>query len=181
MAISSESQRAELMPRPAAPETAPIGTAESDRTPGWMHGLSMLAVGFAAAALAASVLFVFGLADARIAEPSALGLAVASLICGVASAVARLVQANLSRRLVVLSEALDSSATAHLIVRPDGSMAYSNAAFRRFFPDLKGPPLTEMGRAFAAHEASAREFVRLTRDSDARGAATGRLDRKSVV
>ncbi len=143
--------------------------------PGWLSRLGVIAV---VAGIAGVVLFFLSLAEfigGEATRPVAILLLVLASLCGVASVVARQVQAALIGRLDLLSQALEASPNGHLIMAPDGSTAYANAAFHRFFPGLEGQPLVAIERRVAADEATAAEFARLRHEARHYGRATGRL------
>jgi len=114
----------------------------------WMRALGASSVVFSLAAVVATALIVFHLSDniAIALRPSAVVFATLALASGVAAVVARQMLALLSRRIDLMSQALEASANGHLILDPKGAMAYANGAFRRFFPGLNGQPLAELAR-----------------------------------
>jgi two-component system cell cycle sensor histidine kinase/response regulator CckA len=153
----------------------PSATSPADMgMPAWTRWLGTIALALAALAL---LLFAVSLAEfveGATARPVAVMLIVFAVICGVAALVARKVHGALAGRLDLLSQALEASPNAHLIVAPDGLIAYANAAFHRFFPELAEPPLQAIERRFGEDERSAVEFARL-RGEVARGGATAQL------
>src|SRR5665213_4621113 len=116
-----------------APEDAVAGNVAT-----WMRALGVLSVAFSLAAVLATTLFVFHVNDAPVLRPIAVILATLALGSGVASVVARQMHAMLGSRIDLMSQALESSANAHLILNPQGAMAYANGAFHRFFPHCEG-------------------------------------------
>src|SRR5665213_1116482 len=128
-----------------APEDAVAGNVAT-----WMRALGVLSVAFSLAAVLATTLFVFHVNDAPVLRPIAVILATLALGSGVASVVARQMHAMLGSRIDLMSQALESSANAHLILNPQGAMAYANGAFHRFFPHCEGPPLTALAQRAAA-------------------------------
>jgi two-component system cell cycle sensor histidine kinase/response regulator CckA len=142
--------------------------------PRWMHALSVAAILLSLAALSLVALLFTAMLEGDVAQPAALMLAGLALLCGVAAAVARLVHASFTDRLVLLSQALEATADAHLIVGPDGGMAYANAAFRGFFGAAKRP-LDAIARRVADDERAAADFARLERDAVEHGSANGRI------
>jgi two-component system cell cycle sensor histidine kinase/response regulator CckA len=143
-------------------------------TPRWMHALSAVAVLLSLAALSLVGLLFTAILAGNLAQPAALTLAGLAFVCGVAAAVARFVHASFTNRLLLLSQALEATADAHLIVAPDGGMAYANAAFRRFFGSAKRP-LDAIARRVAEDERAAADFARLEHDAAERGSANGRI------
>jgi two-component system, cell cycle sensor histidine kinase and response regulator CckA len=143
--------------------------------PAWMRGLVAVAVGCAVLGLGLLVVALTALSGNALARPLAIVLIFVAAACGLASLVARQVHAALAGRVDLLSQALEASPNAHLVVAPDDSIAYANAAFHRFFPDLGNPPLDAIARRFAEDEGAAREFLRLRQDAARSGRAAGRL------
>jgi len=111
-------------------------------------------------------------------------IALAGLV-GVAAIAALWVHGGLDSRVDVLSQALEASPDAQLIVAPDGSVAYANTTFTSQFAPDGGPPLDRLAAAVADLEAGI-DFQRLRTQAmagaraiaavplrDARGAAAG--------
>jgi two-component system cell cycle sensor histidine kinase/response regulator CckA len=143
--------------------------------PAWMRRLGAIALVCGALG---GVLFAVSLAEfveGRMARPAALILLILAAVCGLASIVARQVHAALAGRVDLLSQALEASPNAHLILSPEGAIAYANAAFHRFFPELASPPLDAIERRIAEDEAAASEFQRLRGEAARTGRAAGRL------
>ena len=86
-------------------------------------------------------------------------LAIAAAI-GAISGAARWMHAALAARLDILSQALEASADAQLILTADGRTAYANTAFRNLFPQARKPPLACIAAALADPEFQA-DFERL--------------------
>ncbi|HKW54954.1 MAG TPA: hypothetical protein VJO12_14775, partial [Stellaceae bacterium] len=143
--------------------------------PAWMRGLAAVAVGLAVLGLGLLALSLAVLPGEWVARPLAFVFIIFAASCGLASLVARQVHAALAGRVDLLSQALEASPNAHLVVAPDGSIAYANAAFHRFFPELGNPPLDAIARRFAEDEGAASEFLRLRQDAARSGRAAGRL------
>jgi PAS domain-containing protein len=139
--------------RRRAPRAAALPSAAG--VPSWMRRLSAIALGCAALGLALLIVSLAEFVEARTARPLALVLIVFAAACGLASLVARQVHAALAGRVDLLSQALEASPNAHLVVAPDGSIAYANAAFHRFFPELGSPPIDAIARRFAEDKGAA--------------------------
>ena len=160
----------------AAPATGAADTAPRSAAalPGWVQGLSAAALFLGLAALTLGTLLFTEMLEGEAAEPAALLLAGLALACGSAAVVARFVHTSFVGRLALLSQALEASPQAHLIVGPDGAAAYANAAFRRFFGS-PSRPLEAIARAIAPGDPSAEDFARLALDARERGSTSGRI------
>ncbi|HUH82974.1 MAG TPA: PAS domain-containing protein [Stellaceae bacterium] len=143
--------------------------------PSWMRRLSMFAVTAAVLAILMTTIALVELAQSDAAMRLAYVLTAVAGGLGVAAVVARQVHGMLSGRVDLLGQALEASANAHLILRPDGRIAYANAAFWRFFPELESPPLDALDRRFTADAAATAEFARLRREVAQYGRAQGRV------
>ena len=159
--------------RRRAPRAARLPSAAG--VPAWMRRLGAIAFGCAALGLALFIVSLAEFVEGSKARPVAIVLVIFAAACGLAALVARRVYAVLAGRVDLLSQALEASPNAHLVVAPDGSIAYANAAFHRFFPELGGPPLDAIQRRFAEDEGAAAEFLRLRQDAARSGRAAGRL------
>jgi two-component system cell cycle sensor histidine kinase/response regulator CckA len=87
-------------------------------------------------------------------------LAVGTIAGGIALAV-RWAHAALAGRVDILSQALDASPDAQLIVAPSGRMVYANAAFAGLFPATEEAPLDRLEQAVAGDPEAAADFRRL--------------------
>ena len=143
--------------------------------PAWMRWLGPIALACGVLALGLFVVSLAELIGGAMAHSVAILLVAIGALFGVASVVARQVHAALGGRVDLLSQALEASPNGHLIVAPDGAIAYANGAFRRFFPELGNPPLAEIERRLAQDEESAAEFARLRHEASHYGRASGRL------
>src|SRR5713226_3494046 len=159
--------------RRRAPRAARLPSAAG--VPAWMRRLGAIAFGCAALGLALFIVSLAEFVEGSKARPVAIVLVIFAAACGLAALVARRVYAVLAGRVDLLSQALEASPNAHLVVAPDGLIAYANAAFHRFFPELGGPPLDAIQRRFAEDEGAAVEFLRLRQDAARSGRAAGRL------
>jgi two-component system cell cycle sensor histidine kinase/response regulator CckA len=140
--------------------------------PAWMRRMGAIAI---ICALLAVVMGFVSLAEFVQARPMALGFAAIAGLFGMAAVVTRQLHAALAGRVDLLSQALEASQNAHLVLARDGGIAYANAAFRRFFPELGSPPLDALGKRFAADDSTAAEFARLRHEAAQYGRAHGRL------
>jgi two-component system, cell cycle sensor histidine kinase and response regulator CckA len=167
------------MPYGSDRESAPAESAgprerPALKLPRWMQALSAASVLLSLAALSISALLFTAILEVGAAQPTALSLAGLAVLCGVAAAVARLVHSGFAGRVELLSQALEASADAHVIVAPDGRTAYANAAFGRVF-GMPRRPLEAIARRVAGDDAAAQEFARLGRDLATDGSASGRI------
>jgi two-component system, cell cycle sensor histidine kinase and response regulator CckA len=142
--------------------------------PRFMHALTAAAILFTLAAASLVALLLTMMVDGAVAQSLAMSLTGLALLCGAAAAVTRLAYSGFSGELELLSQALEASTAAHLIVAPDGAKAYANAAFHRLFGNERRP-LAVIERAVACDERAAQDFARLLRDAAERGSASGRL------
>src|SRR5579862_5103237 len=155
-----------------AQAAAPPDDSVAGGAAGWMRALGALSIAFSLGAVASTLLLAFKFPEAAwLLRPAAVALATLALGSGLASMVARQIHALLSKRIDLMSQALEASATAHLILTQAGGMAYANAAFYRFFPGFTGSPLAALVRRNAAEGSAATDFARLKEEAQARGRA----------
>jgi two-component system cell cycle sensor histidine kinase/response regulator CckA len=176
---------AEIMAADTDGAARSAGWAGVRRQPGWI-GL----LGNAALLLVTTGLGVGGLYLARVVSgvnvaAAAITIFALAAIIGVAAAVAHWMHAALGGRVDILSQALDASPDAQLILTPDGRIAYANSAFHDLFAPSGEPALARIAAALADPESMA-DFERLRSRSaagaraiaalplrDSRGAAAG--------
>jgi two-component system cell cycle sensor histidine kinase/response regulator CckA len=155
------------------------------RHPGWIGRLSNAALILAGAAAIVGALYaseVISGSKAQAVTSMVISLAVISAFAAFA---ARAMHAALAGRVDILSQALDASADAQLIIASDGRIAYANTAFYDLFPQFPEAPLERIAAALADPD-SAADFERLRSRAaagtraisalplrDARGAAAG--------
>ncbi|MDE2165344.1 MAG: PAS domain S-box protein [Alphaproteobacteria bacterium] len=111
----------------------------------WMRALGALSVAFSAVALGITALLVFHASNNTLLRPVAVVAATFALGAGVASVVAKQMHTLLSRRIDLMSQAIESSPGAHLILSPDDHAVYANGACHRFFPGIGKAPLAALG------------------------------------
>jgi two-component system cell cycle sensor histidine kinase/response regulator CckA len=155
--------------------------------PGWIGLLANAAVILCAGALGAAMLyFAKVISGANFAAAAIVIVAFAAVFGTVIGAVkARWTHVALAGRVDILSQALDTSPDAQLILSPDGRIAYANTAFHNLFPQSGEPALARIAAALADPESQA-DFERLRSRSvagaraiaalplrDGRGAALG--------
>jgi two-component system cell cycle sensor histidine kinase/response regulator CckA len=119
-------------------------------------GSATLAFVAAAALAALCIAAAVAGSPARAAAIALIGLAAA----GAAFAAGR-TGAVLAARLDILSQALDASPAAQLIMAPDGRVVHANAGCRRLLPEGRGPPLDDIERLAAADPEAAAELGRM--------------------
>src|SRR5579862_3319008 len=145
------------------------------RTPRWIivsAALTMLCS--LASALCARLVFVSA-GPAAILSIAAIALAALAIGFGVASVVGRQVHAALVNRLDLLSQALETSAQAHLIISSSGSATYANATFERFFGALSWSPLAALEARLATDEGATDDFTSLQQEVAEKGRTGGRV------
>ncbi|MGE5201912.1 MAG: PAS domain-containing protein, partial [Acidobacteriota bacterium] len=169
MALASPAHGAEIE---AETKQAPAADAA---VPRWMYRLSVLAATLATASLIVAAFTLAGVAERFIAWSAAGFLAALALLFGVAAVVAKRVHGALAGRVDLLGHALEASTSAHLILAPDGTVAYSNAAFRTLFVEGDVDPLEAIARRLARGAGSAEEFRRLRDEAFGHGRAHGRI------
>ena len=153
--------------------------------PAWVGVLAQAAVILAAIGVGIFILYVAEvISGVRVVE---MVVAIAALggLVGVAAIAALWVHGGLDSRVDILSQALEASPDAQLIVGSDGRVAYANTAFTSQFEPDERSPLDRLAAAVADLEASI-DFQRLRSQAmagaraisavplrDARGAAMG--------
>ena len=155
------------------------------RRPFWVGILAQAAVMLAALGLCIFILYAAEvISGVRVVEVVVAIIALGGLV-GVAAIAALWVHDGLDSRVDVLSQALEASPDAQLIVAPDGGVAYANTAFTSLFASDGEPPLDRLAAAVADLEAGI-DFQRLRHQAmtgaraiaavplrDSRGAAAG--------
>jgi len=155
------------------------------RRPVWVGILAQVAVILAAIGAGIFVLYAAEvISGVRVVAVVVAIIAVGGL-AGIAAIAALWVDGGLDRRVDILSEALEASPDAQLIVAPDGRVAFANSAFTSQFAPEGGPPLDRLAGAIADLEAGI-DFQRLRTQAmagaraiaavplnDARGTALG--------
>jgi two-component system cell cycle sensor histidine kinase/response regulator CckA len=153
--------------------------------PAWVGVLAQATVILAAIAVGILILYAAEVISGVRVVAAVVGIAALAAVVGVAALAAHWVHGGLDRRVDILSQALEASPDAQLIVGPDGRMAYANSAFISFFDPDGGAPLDRLAAAIADLEAGI-DFQRLRSQAmagaraiaavplrDARGAALG--------
>jgi two-component system, cell cycle sensor histidine kinase and response regulator CckA len=130
------------------------------RPPAWIGLLGNTAIVLAASGIAIGVLCVAQVISNSNVAAAALTIVAVSAVIGVAAGSARWVHAALAGRVDILSQALDASPDAQLILAPNGRIAYANTAFHDLFPQSDKPVLARIAAALGEAEALA-DFERL--------------------
>jgi two-component system cell cycle sensor histidine kinase/response regulator CckA len=159
--------------------------ATEQAQPRWIGRLVQAALLLAAAGAGIGVLYSIGVVAGDHMQATAIAAGGLAAIAGIAAISARWVHGALVGRVDILSQALEASSDAQLIVRADGRIAYANTAFYLLFPDTGGSPLDRIAAAIAESDAVA-DFQRLRERAaagmraiaalplrDARGVAAG--------
>ncbi|HTW50944.1 MAG TPA: PAS domain-containing protein [Stellaceae bacterium] len=155
------------------------------RRPVWVGVLAQAAVILAAIGIGILILYFAEVISGVRVVAAVVGIAALAAVIGVAAVAAHWVHGGLDRRVDILSQALEASPDAQMIVGPDGRIAYANSAFISFFDPDGGAPLDRLAAAVADLEAGI-DFQRLRSQAeagaraiaavplkDARGAAAG--------
>src|SRR5687768_1183148 len=123
--------------------------AAERRQPAWLGLFGNTAVSLAASGLAVGVLiFAQVISNANVAA-AALTIVAVSGIIGVAAGAAAWVHTALAGRVDILSQALDASPDAQLILAPNGRIAHANTAFDDLFPQSDQPALARIAAALS--------------------------------
>jgi two-component system cell cycle sensor histidine kinase/response regulator CckA len=128
--------------------------------PGWIGWLANLALVLFAIGGGIAVLFFAEVISGSKAQATLIAMVGLAGIAGVAAFAARWVHAAVAGRVDILSQALEASPDAQLIVGPDGRMAYANTAFHRLLPEGGERPLGRIGEALADPD-TRNDFARL--------------------
>jgi PAS domain-containing protein len=96
-------------------------------------------------------------------EAQAMAVMLLGVVAGVAAMTVHWAHTALVGRVDILSQALDASPDAQLIIAPNGSVVYANAAFNLLFPGTDEAPLDRIARAVAADVQAQTDFRRRAR------------------
>ena len=128
--------------------------------PGWIGRLSNIALILAAAGAVAGALYASEVIAGVQAQAVTSTLIALAVISGFAAFAARAMHTALAGRVDILSQALDASADAQVIIAPGGHIAYANTAFYDLFPQFPEAPLERIAAALSDPD-SAADFERL--------------------
>ena len=153
--------------------------------PAWVGLLAQAAVILAAIGVGILILYVAEVISGVRVVAVIVAVAALAAVVGVAAIAAHWVHGGFDRHVDILSQALEASPDAQIIVGPDGRIAYANSAFLSFFAPDGVAPLDRMAAAVADLEAGI-DFQRLRSQAlagaraiaavplkDSRGAAAG--------
>jgi two-component system cell cycle sensor histidine kinase/response regulator CckA len=153
--------------------------------PFWVGIMAQAAVILAAIGIGIGILYAAEVISGVRVVAMVVALAALAGLVGVAAIAAHWVHGGLEGRVDILSQALEASPDAQLIVTPDGRVAYANTAFTSLFAPDGGSPLDRLAAAVADLEAGI-DFQRLRSQAmagaraiaavplkDSRGAAAG--------
>ena len=163
------------MPSASPEESRSDPASAAAGAPPWLRGLGIAGLICVALALLLFLGLSTGLISGRAAEAGTLFFALLAILSGFGTLVARSgPRSQDDGRYALLSQALSASPNGHLIVTPDGDIAYENTAFTRFFPDCGSKPLKIIAERLEGDAARA-EFAALELEAVEKGRASGRL------
>jgi two-component system, cell cycle sensor histidine kinase and response regulator CckA len=137
----------------------------------WVGVMAQAAVILAAICIGIAILYFAEVISGVRVVAVVVGIAALAGLVGVAAIAAHWVQGGLAGRVDILSQALEASPDAQLIVAPDGRVAYANAALSNLLaPDDEGAVLDRLAAAVAGAEPGA-DFRRLRSQAMAGGRA----------
>jgi two-component system cell cycle sensor histidine kinase/response regulator CckA len=153
--------------------------------PPWVSIMAQAAVILATVGIGIGILYFAEVITGVRVVATVVALAALAGLIGVAAVAAHWVQGGLAGRVDILSQALEASPDAQLIVGRDGRVAYANAALNNLLASDGGAVLDRLAAAVAGSEAAV-DFQRLRSQAmagaraisavplkDARGAASG--------
>ena len=134
--------------------------AAERRRPGWIGLLSNCALILAAAGLGTEILYFAHVISGTNVPAAAITVVALAAIVATGAGAARWMHSAMAGRVDILSQALDASPDAQLILAPDGRIAYANTAFHDLFPRSDAPALARIAAALGGTESMA-DFERL--------------------
>jgi two-component system cell cycle sensor histidine kinase/response regulator CckA len=153
--------------------------------PWWIRWLAHVALVLAAIGVGVGILSAIEVIPGANIAVTAVTITALAGITGITAFAARWIHGALSGRVDILSQALDASPDAQLVLDPAGRIAYANTAFNDLFPQSAEAPLARIAEAIADAESS-EDFARLREKAmtgsraiaglplrDARGGAAG--------
>jgi two-component system cell cycle sensor histidine kinase/response regulator CckA len=128
--------------------------------PGWIGRLCNIALVLAAAGAIVGALYASDVISGAKAQAITSMVIALAIISGFAAFAARAMHTALAGRVDILSQALDASADAQVVIASDGRIAYANTAFYDLFPQFPEAPLERIAAALSDPD-SAADFERL--------------------
>ena len=128
--------------------------------PAWSAVAAQAVIIFAAIGLGIGILYMADVIAGVRVLTTVVAIAALAALVGVAAMAAHWVQGGFARRADILSQALEASPDAHLVVAPDGRIAYANATLANLVAPDGGTILDRLAAAIASTEGVA-DFQRL--------------------
>ncbi|HZU89380.1 MAG TPA: PAS domain-containing protein [Stellaceae bacterium] len=141
----------------------------------WLRSLAALALALCLFGAGIGILNFARVTAGLEAQAMAVMLLAVGGVAGVAAMTVRWAHTALVGRVDILSQALDASPDAQLIIAPNGSVVYANAAFNLLFPGTDEAPLDRIARAVAADAQAQTDFRRLRDQAEAGARAIAAL------
>ena len=124
--------------------------AAERRQPVWIGLLTNAALILAAAGVGTGALYLARVISGANVPAAAITVVALSAIVAAGAGAARWMHAAMAGRVDILSQALDASPDAQLILTPDGRIAYANTAFHDLFAQSDQPALVRISSGCAA-------------------------------
>jgi two-component system, cell cycle sensor histidine kinase and response regulator CckA len=128
--------------------------------PGWIGMLGNFAMLLAAGGAGLGSLYFAKIISGPSIELTATAILALAAVVGAVAGAARWMHAALAARVDILSQALEASPDAQLILTADGRTAYANTSFHDLFPQAGNAPLARISAALADPD-SATDLERL--------------------
>ena len=162
-----------------------VSWAAQRRSPRWIVLLANTALILAIIGSSVGFLYLADILSSGSIKAAAIVVSWLAALTGIMAFAAHWLHGTLASRLDILSQAMEASPDAQLIVAGDGRIAYANSAFHDLFPDVGDAALDGIAGAITDTDSSA-DFERLRSRAaagaraiaalplrDARGAAAG--------
>jgi two-component system cell cycle sensor histidine kinase/response regulator CckA len=127
----------------------------------WLRSLAVLALALCTLGAGIGILSLARVAAGLQIEAIAVMLLALGAIAGGVAVSVRWMHAALAGRVDILSQALDTSPDAQLIMAPNGRVVYANTAFTGLFPGSDEAPLERIARVIAGDPEAQADFRRL--------------------
>src|SRR5436305_1690532 len=128
--------------------------------PGWIGRLGNIALLLAAAGALVGALYASDIISGAKAQAVTSTVSALAVISGFAAFAARAMHTALAGRVDILSQALDASADAQVVIAPDGRIAYAVTACYELFRHVPEAPLERVAAALSDPDSQA-DFERL--------------------